>query len=147
MALAVGAGAASAADLDFRGGIGERTYHPTTARSIPADGYKLGVGRLAVDLRELDWRREKVVRLKVDLGAGQARITPRPATSAAGGWQRREVAVELRRVPYARAAQFLADAAATPPAWRLREIEIKPSAEAGQGAMTLVLVALEKKQP
>lgn len=82
-----------------------------------------------------------------NLGAGQARITPRPATPAAGGWQRREAAVELRRVPYAQAAQFLADAAATPPAWRLREIEVKPSAEAGQGALTLVLVALEKKQP
>ena len=81
------------------------------------------------------------------LGAGQAKITPRPATAAADGWQRREVAVELRNVSYSEAVQFLEAAAATPPAWRLREVEIKPAAEAGKGAMSLVLVALEKKQP
>jgi phage shock protein PspC (stress-responsive transcriptional regulator) len=74
VALALGAGVASAADLDFRGGIGDREYHPTSAESIPADGYKLGIGRLAVDLRQLDWNRERVVRLKLDLGAGQADV-------------------------------------------------------------------------
>ena len=74
VALAIGAGAAAATDLDLKGGIGEREYHPVTAASIPADGYRLGVGRLAVDLRGLDWNRERVVRLKVDLGIGQADI-------------------------------------------------------------------------
>jgi phage shock protein PspC (stress-responsive transcriptional regulator) len=74
VALAVGAGVASAADLDFRGGIGNREYHPVSAKSIPTNGYKLGVGRLVVDLRDLDWKRERVVRLKVDLGAGQADV-------------------------------------------------------------------------
>ena len=54
VALAVGAGVAAAADLDFRGGIGEREYHPLSAEAIPADGYKLGVGRLVVDLRDLE---------------------------------------------------------------------------------------------
>jgi phage shock protein PspC (stress-responsive transcriptional regulator) len=72
MALVIGAGVASAADLDFRGGIGEREYHPVTAESIPANGYRLGVGRLAVDLRDLDWSRARVVHLKVRLGTGQA---------------------------------------------------------------------------
>jgi phage shock protein PspC (stress-responsive transcriptional regulator) len=74
VALALGAGVAAAADLDFKGGIGEREYHPVTAASIPAGGYRLGVGQLTVDLRELDWRKEKVVRLDVDLGAGQANV-------------------------------------------------------------------------
>jgi hypothetical protein len=81
------------------------------------------------------------------LGANTAKITPRPATAAADGWQRREVSVEMREVPYTEAALFLAGAAETPPAWRLREIEIKPSAEAGKGGMTVVLEALEKKRP
>jgi hypothetical protein len=74
VALAVGAGVASAANLDFRGGIGEREYHPLSAKSIPADGYKLGVGRLVVDLRDLDWEKARVVPLHVDLGTGQADV-------------------------------------------------------------------------
>ncbi len=74
VALAVGGGVASAADLDFRGGIGDREYRPVSAEAIPADGYKLGVGRLAVDLRDLDWSRERVVHLNVDLGAGQVDV-------------------------------------------------------------------------
>lgn len=81
------------------------------------------------------------------LGVDVAKITPRPATPAANGWQRREAAVELREAAYAEVAGFLASAAETPPGWRLREIEVRPSAEAGKGAMTLALEALEKKQP
>ncbi len=81
------------------------------------------------------------------LGANMAKITPRPAVSAADGWQSREVSVDLRDVSYGEALLFLSAAAEVQPAWRLREIEIKPSAEAGKGAMTLVLEALEKKQP
>jgi phage shock protein PspC (stress-responsive transcriptional regulator) len=74
VALALGAGVAAASDLDFRGGIGEREYHPLSAHSIPADGYRLGVGRLVVDLRDLDWHRHPVVNLPVSLGMGQADI-------------------------------------------------------------------------
>jgi phage shock protein PspC (stress-responsive transcriptional regulator) len=74
IALTVGAGVAAATDLDFKGGIGEREYHPLSAASIPPDGYRLGVGRLVVDLRDLDWSSERVVHLGVDLGAGQADI-------------------------------------------------------------------------
>lgn len=81
------------------------------------------------------------------LGAHTAKITPRPATAVADGWHRREVSVEMREVPYGEAALFLAAAAETPPAWRLREIEIKPAATAGQGGMSVVLEALEKKRP
>jgi phage shock protein PspC (stress-responsive transcriptional regulator) len=74
VAIVIGAGVATAADLDFRGGIGEREYQPLSAKSIPANGYRLGVGRLVVDLRQIDWNKERVVRLKVDLGAGQADV-------------------------------------------------------------------------
>jgi phage shock protein PspC (stress-responsive transcriptional regulator) len=74
VALAVGASIAAAADLDFRGGIGDREYRPLTVDAIPADGYELGIGRLVVDLRDIDWRRDNVVRLKVELGAGQANV-------------------------------------------------------------------------
>ena len=74
VALAAGAGVAAAADLDFSGGIGEREYHPLSAESIPASGYEFGVGRLIVDLRDLDWSEERVVNLNVDLGVGQANV-------------------------------------------------------------------------
>jgi hypothetical protein len=74
VALAIGAGVATAADLDFNGGIGEREYHPLSAQSIPAGGYQLGAGRLTVDLRDLDWKKDRVVDLRVDLGAGQANV-------------------------------------------------------------------------
>ncbi len=81
------------------------------------------------------------------LGANAAKITPRAATALADGWQRRETAVELRDVSYAAAARFLAAAAESVPPWRLREIEIGPSAQAGKGAMSLVFESLEKKRP
>jgi phage shock protein PspC (stress-responsive transcriptional regulator) len=74
LAVVMGAGVASAADLDFRGGIGEREHRPLSTASIPADGYRLGIGRLVVDLRNLDWDKAKVVHLKVSVGAGQANV-------------------------------------------------------------------------
>jgi phage shock protein PspC (stress-responsive transcriptional regulator) len=74
IAIAIGGGVAAASDLDVRGGIGEREYHPTTVRSIPADGYRLGAGRLVVDLRDLDWGKHRVLPLEVSLGVGQADV-------------------------------------------------------------------------
>ena len=41
---------------------------------LKARGYRLGVGRLTVDLRDLDWRTERVVNLDVHLGAGEANV-------------------------------------------------------------------------
>jgi phage shock protein PspC (stress-responsive transcriptional regulator) len=74
VALAVGAGVAAATDLDFRGGIGDREYHPLSAKAIPADGYELGIGRLVVDLRDLNWEKQNVVHLDTQLGAGQSNV-------------------------------------------------------------------------
>jgi phage shock protein PspC (stress-responsive transcriptional regulator) len=71
VALAIGASVAAASDVDFSGGIGERGYRPVSATSIPADGYRLGVGDMAVDLRELDWRKDDVVELETSMGAGR----------------------------------------------------------------------------
>jgi hypothetical protein len=71
LALAIGVGAASAADLDLKGGVGDRDYRPAAASAIPDGGYELGVGRLAVDLRGLDWSRKRVLDLDARVGAGQ----------------------------------------------------------------------------
>ena len=74
LALAVPLGAVAAADIRFADGVGEREYRPLTATAIPADGYRLGIGRLAVDMRDLDWKPDSVVDLGVDLGVGEAVI-------------------------------------------------------------------------
>ena len=71
VALTIGVGVAAAADLNFEGGVGNREYKPASASAIPADGYELGVGRLAVDLRDIDWSKHRVVDLSVRMGAGQ----------------------------------------------------------------------------
>lgn len=72
LALAVPLALVSAADISFGGGIGEREHRPETAAAIPDDGYELGVGRLVVDLRQLDWTPDSVVDVDLDLGMGQA---------------------------------------------------------------------------
>jgi len=72
LALTLGVGVASAADLDLKGGIGDRDYRPESVSAIPADGYELGIGRLAVDLRGIDWSPKQVVDVDVRVGAGQA---------------------------------------------------------------------------
>ena len=84
LALALGAGVAAASDLDFRGGIGKREYQPLSVRAIPADGYRLGIGRLDVDLRDLEWGKRRVVKLRVELGAGQASVYVPSAVCVSG---------------------------------------------------------------
>ena len=108
----------------------------------------------AEDALRADWDRRQIAQpadlaeLAVNaLGTGAAKISPRSPVPAAGDWQRREAAVELPSVSYAEAATFLAAAAAAEPPWRLREIDVRPAAEAGRGALSLVLETLEKKRP
>ena len=72
LALILGVGAATAADLDLEGGIGNKQYTPTSASSIPEDGYELGIGRMAVDLRQIDWSADRVLDVEVRLGVGEA---------------------------------------------------------------------------
>ena len=108
----------------------------------------------AEDALRADWDRRQIAQpddlaeLAVNaLGTGAAKISPRSPVPAAGDWQRREAAVELPSVSYAEAATFLAAAAAAEPPWRLLEIDVRPAAEAGRGAVSLVLETLEKKRP
>ena len=88
-----------------------------------------------VDLEELATR---------TLGAGVAQIELRSAASVPGGWHVREASVELGNASYAEAAAFLDAAGSASPPWRLREIAIQSSPEAGRGAMHVALEALEK---
>lgn len=74
LALSIGVGVAAAADLDLEGGIGNREYRPATAEALPEDGYELGVGRLAVDLREIDWAPSQAIDLEMRLGAGELTV-------------------------------------------------------------------------
>lgn len=69
--LAIPLGTVAAADISFGDGIGQREYRPTSVASLPADGYELGVGRLAIDLRRLEWNEDTEIDLDADLGIGE----------------------------------------------------------------------------
>ncbi len=63
----------SAANVDLRGGVGEREYRPASVDDLRAQ-YRLGAGRLHVDLRDVDLTGGRTdLRLKV--GAGQIELT------------------------------------------------------------------------
>jgi hypothetical protein len=70
--LAIPAAVVAAAGFDMDGSVGDRTYRPATAAAIRHDGYKLGVGKLEIDTRNLDFKRGEVVDLKLKLGVGDA---------------------------------------------------------------------------
>ena len=72
--LAAPLGVVAATGFELNGGYGERHYRPTTASAIPADGYELAVGRLVVDLRDLDWSPGRVVDVELDVGIGEAEV-------------------------------------------------------------------------
>jgi phage shock protein PspC (stress-responsive transcriptional regulator) len=71
LVLGLPAGAVAAADIDFDSSIGERTYTPRVVTDIPADGYKLGMGQLLVDLRRLPWTKDQTIPVSAHLGIGQ----------------------------------------------------------------------------
>jgi phage shock protein PspC (stress-responsive transcriptional regulator) len=72
LALAFGAAAAAAGDIDVRGGTGERVYRPATGADLRSE-YKLGAGHLQLDLRNTKFRPgDHHVHLK--LGLGQAEV-------------------------------------------------------------------------
>jgi len=76
IALAMGAGVAAAADLDVRGGVGERIYRPASAASLRSD-YKLGAGHLLLDLRNTNLGPGNH-RVHLKLGVGQAEVLVPP---------------------------------------------------------------------
>jgi phage shock protein PspC (stress-responsive transcriptional regulator) len=71
LVLGIPAGAIAAADIKIDDSIGQRTYTPTLAADIPADGYKLGTGQLVVDLRRLPWAPGQTIPASAHLGIGQ----------------------------------------------------------------------------
>ena len=68
LALAAAVGIVAAADVDVRGGHGEREYAPRSAGELRSS-YEHGAGRLELDLREVDFTGSR--RLDVDLGLGE----------------------------------------------------------------------------
>ena len=52
LAVALPAGVVSAAGADFHGGVGDRSYRPAGVAEV-RDSYKLGVGDLEIDLRDV----------------------------------------------------------------------------------------------
>jgi phage shock protein PspC (stress-responsive transcriptional regulator) len=76
LALALPAGVVSAANVNVDGGVGERSYRPLSAAQV-RDTYRLGVGRLVVDMRNAKLPAGDR-RLHIDLGVGEAVIAVAP---------------------------------------------------------------------
>ncbi|HEY3865177.1 MAG TPA: PspC domain-containing protein [Solirubrobacteraceae bacterium] len=69
VAFAVAVAVVTAAHVDLHGGMGERTYRPHDLSEV-RDGYRLGAGRLEVDLRGIAFP-PGATRLHVRLGVGE----------------------------------------------------------------------------
>jgi len=62
----------SAADIDLTGGAGESRHHPATVADLPRE-YRLGVGRMEIDLSELALPPGRT-HVKLSLGMGEAQV-------------------------------------------------------------------------
>jgi hypothetical protein len=71
LALVLPLGIVSAAGIKLDGGVGDRDYHPATVSQVQ-DKYKLGIGSLIVDLRDVDLPADQTTSLNVDVGLGEA---------------------------------------------------------------------------
>ena len=65
--VALVGGALAATDVEFSGGVGDRTESPTSVDELD-DPYELGVGRLELDLTELDLDEDTTVRAQIGIG-------------------------------------------------------------------------------
>lgn len=72
LALALPAGVVSAANVDIDGGVGDRRYHPVVVSQVQ-DTYRLGVGELAIDLRDVKLPPGDH-RIRVEIGVGAATL-------------------------------------------------------------------------
>ncbi len=69
LGVALPAGVIAAAGVDFHGGVGERSYRPHTVAEVQ-DSYRLGAGRLEVDLRDVRFPAgDHPLRLRAGTGA------------------------------------------------------------------------------
>lgn len=78
LVIAAPAGFVAAADVRFDGGFGDKHYRPTALSALPAHGYKLGAGRLRVDLRNLSFAPGTTTRLPIQIGMGAATVIVPP---------------------------------------------------------------------
>lgn len=76
IALALGTGIATAADVDLRGDDGERTETPRSLADLP-EAYDMGAGSLIVDLREVEFPAGETT-LRVEVGVGEAVLVVPP---------------------------------------------------------------------
>jgi hypothetical protein len=60
-------GTLAATDVEFSGGIGDRNERPTSVDELE-DPYELGIGRLELDLTELDLDEDTTVRAQIGIG-------------------------------------------------------------------------------
>jgi phage shock protein PspC (stress-responsive transcriptional regulator) len=82
LALAFGAAAVAAGDIDVRGGTGERAYRPATANDLRPE-YRLGAGHLLLDLRNTDLGPgDHRVHMKLGLGQVEVLVPPNVCVSS-----------------------------------------------------------------
>jgi phage shock protein PspC (stress-responsive transcriptional regulator) len=72
LAVALPAGVVSAADIEVKGGYGDKTYRPASAETV-RDSYRLGAGKLVVDLRDAHLTPGDH-HIKLRLGVGEAQL-------------------------------------------------------------------------
>jgi phage shock protein PspC (stress-responsive transcriptional regulator) len=72
LAVALPAGVVAAADIDVKGGYGDRSYRPASSDAV-RDSYRIGAGKLVVDLRGAHLTPGDH-RIKLDIGAGEAQL-------------------------------------------------------------------------
>ena len=74
--LALATTAASFNPVGFRGGVGDRVWHPRTVEAVQDHGpYRLGVGDARIDLSDLDLSGGQHVQVDARLGIGSMDIT------------------------------------------------------------------------
>jgi phage shock protein PspC (stress-responsive transcriptional regulator) len=76
IAVALPAGVVAAADIDVKGGYGDRTYRPATSSAV-RDSYRMGAGKLVVDLRGANLTPGDHP-IKLDIGVGEAQLVVPP---------------------------------------------------------------------
>ncbi|MEA2256913.1 MAG: hypothetical protein QOG35_2958 [Solirubrobacteraceae bacterium] len=83
LAIALPAGVVSAAGIDARGGVGDRSYRPAGVADV-RDAYRVGVGRLVVDLRGAHLPPgDRHVKLGVGVGEALLLVPPGVCVSSA----------------------------------------------------------------
>jgi len=84
----------SAAGIDLRGGVGDRDYRPASAATVRPE-YRLGVGRLTLDLRSVS---SADVKLRVGIGEAVVRVPDNAcvATNAQVGAGQIDLPVDMR---------------------------------------------------